>query len=102
VNAARFIVQTDVEPALAELRNELAKPARGWLTRTFDLAKQVPVLATTFATMPREIAYAHVLAALGGLLTDLNDKSPKKTAARSGMYYLLRLQKANERTRGTF
>lgn len=97
--AARFIVRVEVEPTLAELREQLAKPTRGWLTRTFDVVKQAPMLATTFATMPRGIFYAQVLAAVGGMVTDLNDKRSASAAARSNMYYLLRLQQANSRPR---
>jgi hypothetical protein len=66
--AARFVVETEVQPTLVELQNALSQPAKHWTVRGFEFAKQVPELASPFVTMPREIAVARALAAVGGLL----------------------------------
>lgn len=98
VAAARFLVETDVAPALAELANELGKPTKGWTGRGFEFVKQVPEIASAFATMPPSLAIAKALAAAGAVFVDLHGKSAKREAARSGMYYLLRLRDLNART----
>jgi hypothetical protein len=90
--AASFLVQTDIAPALAELSSTLSKPTAGWMTRGFEFAKQVPELASAFASMPTSLATAKAIAALGGVFVDLHDKSSRREAARSGLYYLLRLR----------
>ena len=97
VKASRFLVETDVVPTLAELSNALHQPTKGWMGRGFEFVKQVPELATAFATMPAELALAKALAATGAVFMDLHDKSARRDAARSGMYYLLRLRDINAR-----
>jgi hypothetical protein len=97
--AARFLVETDIAPALAELANELSKPTKGWTARGFEFVRQVPELATAFATMPIGLTIAKALAAAGAVFVDLDAKSAKREAARSGMYYLLRLRDLNTQTR---
>lgn len=95
--AARSLVETDVAPTMAELRAAMSKPAHGWMMRGFEAVKQVPSIAATYSMLGAAAAVAQALAAIGGLLTDLNDKDPKKAAAKSGLYYLLRLQDLNAR-----
>ena len=97
--AAQFLVQTDIAPALAELSDEISKPTRGWVNRGFDIVKQIPELASAYATMPPSLATAKALAAVGGLFVDLREKGARRDAARSGMYYLLRMQEANSKSR---
>jgi hypothetical protein len=46
--------------------------------------------------MPPNIAIAQVLTAIGNILIDVHSEQSKKEAARSGMYYLLKLREANE------
>lgn len=96
VKAARFVVETEVHPSLVELREAIERPSKRWYNRAFDIAKQAPELATSFATMPASIAIAKVLAAIGSILVDVQSEQLKKEAARSGMYYLLKLREANE------
>lgn len=93
MRAAKFIAETQVEPSLAELRAGLERSGSNWYKRTYDLVKEVPELATIYATMPKEIAIAKVLAMIGGMFVDSHTTSSgKKEASKSGMYYLLRLQ----------
>lgn len=95
IRAAKFIVQTQVEPSLAELRSGLERSGGNWYKRAFDIAKEVPVLATMYASMPPEIVIAKVLAMIGGIFVDSQTSSgQKKEASKSGMYYLLRMQDA--------
>lgn len=95
MQAARFIAETQVEPSLAELRAGLERSGGDWYKRTFDVVKEVPTLVTMYATMPAEIAIAKALAMFGGLVQDIRTTSNgKNEAARSGMYYLLRMQDA--------
>lgn len=101
IKAARFLVQTDIAPALAELSDALSRPTRGWVTRGFDLVKQVPELASAYATMPPSLATAKALAAVGGVFVDLREKGARRDAARSGMFYLLRIREANAKSRGS-
>ena len=98
--AAAFLVQTDVAPALAEIANALSKPAKGWMTRGYELVKQVPELASAFASMPTSLATAKALAAVGGVFVDLREHSAQREAARSGLYYLLRIRDVNAKVRG--
>ncbi|MQR02578.1 hypothetical protein [Glaciimonas soli] len=95
MKAATFIVQTEVEPSLAELRDALEGTEQDWYKRTFDLAKEAPLLATMYATMPRAAVIAKVLIMLGGVFVDSRaGAASQKNASRSGMYYLLRAQDA--------
>lgn len=95
MRAAKFIAETQVEPSLAELRAGLERTGSDWYKRAYDLAKEVPTLATMYATMPKEIAIAKALAMFGGVFQDIRSTSNgKKDAAKSGMYYLLRMQDA--------
>jgi len=96
LKAARFVVETEVHPSLVELREAIASPSKRWYNRAFDVAKQVPELATSFATMPINIAIAKVLTAIGSILIDVHSERSKEAAARSGMYYLLKLREGNE------
>jgi hypothetical protein len=96
VEAAKFTVETSVVPQLVELAAALEKPSKPWYYRAFDLAKQVPELATSFATMPPGVFAAKLLTSIGGVLVDLESGQRIKAGARSGMYYLLKLKEAGE------
>lgn len=91
VRAARFIVETDVQPTLLELKAALEAPSKRWYSRAMDATKQVPELVTSFATMPTHLAIARALSALGGVLVDIHAEKAERNASRSGMYYLLKL-----------
>jgi hypothetical protein len=97
--AAAFLVRTEVEPTLADLRAQLAKPSGNWLDRAAAVAKDIPTLATAYASMAPGVVYAQVAATIMGLLLSMRAGDPKSAVAKSGMYYLLRLQDANARRR---
>lgn len=87
--AARFIVQTDVYPTIAELRDELAKPKKGWMDRSWKLAQVAPSLAAAYALANPLVAIPGVIKALGDwLVAGFSEKKP-----RSNLYYLLKLEK---------
>lgn len=96
MKAAKFMVETSVVPHLVELRSAVEKPNKPWYSRAFDLAKQVPELTTSFATMPVGLFAAKALGTIGGFLVDADEGQRKKQAARSGMYYLLKLKEVGE------
>ncbi len=96
VEAARFVVETEVQPTLVELQSALSKPAKHWTVRGFELAKQVPELASAFATMPLGLAVAKAMAVFGGVFVDIHEKRAQREAARSPMYYLLRLKRTTD------
>jgi hypothetical protein len=96
IRAACFIVETEVQPTLIELKASIEAPSKRWYNRALEVAKQVPELAASFATMPTNVAIAKVLAALGSILVDMQSEEAGKRASRSGMYYLLKLRDAAE------
>lgn len=96
LRASRFLIETEVQPSLIELRAAIEAPGKRWYNRAFDVAKQVPELATSFATLPTNVAIAKVLAALGAILVDMQSEETEKRASRSGMYYLLKLRDARD------
>ncbi len=90
VEAAKFIVETEVYPALLELKNELERPRKGWLSRSWDLAKVVPRLAMSYATFNLEEALPKTMEALGNWLV----AGASVGEPRSEYFYLLKLEEA--------
>jgi hypothetical protein len=86
--AAKFIVQTEIYPTLAELRSEMSKPKKGWMDRSWTLAKTVPSLISAYASLNLAEALPKTVEALGNwLVTGFSEKKP-----RSDLYYLLKLE----------
>jgi hypothetical protein len=92
--ATQFFVQTELVPALDELRATMEGPARPWHKRAIDLFRVVPVLAGAFMTMNEHAAIAKVLTTYAGqFFTEIMAKGDQReTLKRSGLYYLLRLR----------
>jgi hypothetical protein len=90
--SARFLAQSQVMPALEELREVLNQPKKPWYRRATDLAKEIPELATSYATMPTNIALAKSLAKIAGALADTQDRQREaEERKRTGMYFLLKV-----------
>ncbi|MDM0121935.1 hypothetical protein [Variovorax arabinosiphilus] len=95
---ARFLVQTEVAANLEQLRADVERASKPFLSKAFEVVKHAPTLASTYATMGLEMAIAQALAAVGAIVLDQRENGPNAVAARSPMYYLLRLQQvAGER-----
>lgn len=91
VAAAQFVVKTEVEPALDELRRKLADPSRSWTQRLLDLVGPATALITSTAPLPARIAL--LLAGLiGPLRAEAQAQRAKAEVRRSGLSFLLRLQ----------
>lgn len=92
--AARFIVETTVQPELAEFKAVINDPSKPWYGRVVDLAKSAPGLLANFSSMPANLALANVLAKIVGTLADLRDEQleKEKKMKRSGFYYLIKIE----------
>jgi hypothetical protein len=90
---AKFLVQTDVYPKLAELEAVTKDPTKHWYRKATDIAKAVPELALNFSTMPAHLAIAKFMAKAAGVLAVIRDSqiSTQDQLARSGLHYLLKL-----------
>ncbi len=90
---AQFIAHTEVYPALLELRNELSKPKKRWLSRSWDLTKKTPGLAVSYASLNLEKAIPDTITALGEwLVAGFSEDKP-----RSSFYYLLKLEEIGKK-----
>jgi hypothetical protein len=92
---AAFLVETTVGPELIELRDQISKPSRPWYRRIVDLASEAPELVGSFATMPKGLALAKVLATLANTLADVRDAQLEKEGIikRGAFHYLLKVEK---------
>ena len=95
---ARFLVQTDVFPKLAELDAFIQNPKKHWYRRAVDLAKEAPELAANFAKYRTPVALAKLIARFAETLRDVRDEqlSAHDQIARSGLYYLLKVKGINK------
>lgn len=97
VNAAQFIVKTEVYPALEEFRAAAESPARSWYERSVALAKEAPSIVSTFASEGGVAALGKASATLADFF--LNERKARKEQEaqlrRSGLYYLLKLNQSS-------
>lgn len=89
---ARFLVETEVQATLEDLKSSLLKPTKTFAGHTFEAVKHLPVISTVFATMGSSSALAYAFAAAGAMLIEYKKDSGATAVARSPMYYLLKLQ----------
>ncbi len=92
---ARFLVDTTVGPALEELRAQISKPSRPWYKRIVSVAKDLPELIASFATLPPNLVVAKVLAKVCEVLADVRDEQleAEGKAKRCAFHYLLRVER---------
>ena len=97
VRETAFLVQTEIVPALDELRQLASDPARPWYKRAVDGIKMTAALAGACMTADREEAYGALLASIAPMFfaeaEAKGDKSQK--VRRSDLYYLLKLQRVS-------
>lgn len=94
--AAEFIARTDVYPKLEEFKNALDNAKRrGWMSRTWELAKQTPGLAALYSAAQFSAALVGSLTAFGSwFIAGATEQAP-----RSGLHYLLKLQECASPTK---
>jgi hypothetical protein len=93
--ATKLFVDTEIVPALDELRDKMNAPARPWYKRAIDFGRVAPDLEPSFYTMDPRLMFAAVLSKyLPQFFTEVSAIGDKhETLRRSPLYYLLRLQK---------
>jgi hypothetical protein len=96
---AKFLVETEVYPKLAELEAVVKNPAKHWYNKAVDVAKAVPELAVNLAAIPANLAIAKFLAKIAVVLSQARDEQIAKEdqVAKTGLYYLLKLKDAAAR-----
>ena len=90
-----FLVQTEIVPALDELRQLASDPARPWYKRAIDGIKVAAALTGACMIADREKAFGALLAAAAPMFfTEAEAKGDKsRKVRRSDLYYLLKLQR---------
>jgi hypothetical protein len=95
----KFFVHTQIVPVMDELRSSMSDPTRPWYNRVADHVRVVAELGANFFAMDPTAAIAKALAnyagVLGSELTARGDQ--RQTLKRSGLYYLLSLQRYHEK-----
>jgi hypothetical protein len=92
--ATKFFVDTEIVPALDELRAKINAPARPWYKRAVDFGRVVPKLIPSFFTMnPAAMIGAVLTNYAPQFFTELSAVGEKKESLKkSGLYYLLQLE----------
>jgi hypothetical protein len=92
--ATKFLVLTEIVPALDELRAKMNAPARPWYKRAIDAVQVIPKVSPAFYTMDVKTIIGAVLAGyLPQAYTELSAIGEKREILKkSGLYYLLRLE----------
>jgi len=92
----KFLVETEIAPALDELRQLVTDPARPWLKRALDGVRLTASVAGSCLTMRPDQAVVKILEALAPqFLKEVDAKGDKsREIRRSDLYYLLQVQKA--------
>ncbi len=99
----QFFIQTEIVPAMDALRQAMNTPARPWYRRTIDAAKVTAQVGLGFLTMEPNSAMANALVKYAGLFADeLTAEGDHRSALkRSGLFYLLNLEKYHRERQGT-
>jgi len=98
----RFFIETEIVPAMDDLRMTLNGPARPWRKRAVDAIKVVPSIAGACFTVGPHAALAKALTACASeFFVEVAAHGDKHEALkRSGLYYLLQLSRFHDdRTR---
>jgi hypothetical protein len=90
---ARFVVETDINPRLIELKNFAESPDRPWYKKAMDWARPAARLAASYYSVPQGEPIADTLTRYGGLFAAAIEGARDKESAlkHSPMYYLLRV-----------
>ena len=90
----KFFVETEIVPALDELRAKMNAPARPWYKRAIDAMRVAPKISPSFYTMDATtIIGTALMAYLPQFFTELTAIGEKHEALKkSELYYLLQLE----------
>src|SRR5262245_4300183 len=93
-----FFIRTEIVPVMDALRSSMNDPARPWYHRLTDHAKVLAELGASFFALDPTTAIARALAKHAGVLgAELTAKGDQRASLqRSGLYYLLSLQRFYE------
>lgn len=89
----RFFIETQIAPAMDDLRMMLNDPARPWHKRAVDAAKVIPSIVGAYFTGGTSAALTKALTAYASqFFVEVGARGDKQEALkRSGLYYLLQL-----------
>jgi hypothetical protein len=92
-----FLVQTEIVPALDELRQLISDPARPWHRRAIDGIKVTASIGASCLTGSWDKAIAELLTAFAPqFFKEIEAKGDKTHGVRrSDLYYLIQIQRAN-------
>jgi len=92
-NKTRFFVETQIAPAMDDLRMTLNDPARPWHKRAVDAVKVIPSIAGAYFTGGTSAVLIKALTAYASqFFVEVAAHGDKQeTLKRSGLYYLLQL-----------
>jgi hypothetical protein len=90
----RFFIETEIVPAMDELRSTMNNPARPWFKRAVDAAKVFPSIAGAYlAGGPAAVAAMAITKSAEQFFVEVAAHGDRKEALkRSGLYYLLKLE----------
>lgn len=94
VKESRFLIETQIVPALDELRQLTSDPARPWHKRAIEGVKVAATITGSIVTMQFERAISQLIDALAPqFFTEMEAKGDKQHGLkRSDLYYLLKIQ----------
>lgn len=94
----RFFIETQIVPAMDDLRMTLNDPARSWRRRAVDAVKVVPSIAGAYFTGGTSAVLIKALTAYASqFFVEVAAHGDKQEALkRSGLYYLLQLSKVHD------
>jgi hypothetical protein len=98
-NKTNFFIRTEIVPALDELREAMNRPARPLRDRIVDAVKVAPSIAGAYLAGGPAGLITKIITAYGPLfLSEISARGDQKeTLKRSGLYYLLELQKFHDK-----
>jgi hypothetical protein len=94
----RFFIETQIVPAMDDLRLAMNDPARPWHKRAIDAVKVVPSIAGAYFTGGTSAALIKTLTAYASqFFVEVAAHGDKQEALkRSGLYYLLQLRRFHD------
>jgi hypothetical protein len=91
----RFFIETEIVPAMDELRGTMHNPGKPWYKHAIDAAKVIPSIGAAFVAGGPSAAVTKAITAYAEqFFVEVAAHGDKKEALkRSGLYYLLKLER---------